>query len=51
MNSFNPSNPEMAVRRRSRSRRASRKLARTGSHLWVFAILLGAGRDFRRLPA
>ncbi len=46
MSSFNPSSPEMAVRRRSRSRRASRKLARRAAILWVLAILLALGGTF-----
>jgi LasA protease len=39
MSFTNPSNPEMAVRRRTRSRKASRKLARRAAILWVVAII------------
>jgi LasA protease len=42
----NPRSPEMAIRRRNRSRRASRKLARRAAILWAVAILLALGTTF-----
>jgi LasA protease len=46
--SFNhPSKPEMAVRRRTRSRKASRKLALRAAILWILAILIALGATVR----
>ncbi len=39
MSSDNPSNPEMAVRKRTRSATARKKLARRAATIWVFSIL------------
>jgi len=39
MTSDNPSSPEMAVRKRTRSTMARRKLARRAAAIWVFAVV------------